>query len=235
MMVFISRINCRCFWISLYVKTEWLIHNVLNNQVFYRGAFSSRARRLAWIPSFSSYWEASGPVIYLRSLGSGRSERLLSRRRSRETEIFERDGEIERDGKGKYETRLGLFSVPPVLSFLLFSLVCFCYLPVSLWFHSFGSCMKAHRTDIAIVQMIVLSDCNLGSYYGSKDSSWLRSFLRQCLMHETTWFLERDTTSNRSNRIRLVKVFKKELNWRMFKYTMSLHILSRFYPYNNVW
>lgn len=91
------------------------VHRLLRNaRILYRdarGAFTLSCSA----PRVDSFLfvilGASGPVIYLRSLSPGRSERLLSRRRSREAEIFERDGEIERDGKGKYETRLGLFSV----------------------------------------------------------------------------------------------------------------------------
>lgn len=127
----------------------------MKTQIFNRnahGAFSNRARRLGANSVLFVIPGASGPVIYFRSLDSGRSERLLSRRRSREVEIFERDGEIERDEKGKYETSRPIFgsSIP---SFLPSSLVCVCYNICQLLFDSipFGFCMKAHRTDITIV------------------------------------------------------------------------------------
>lgn len=106
--------------------TDYYYYIALLGQISLQNATLFRVHALA-PPANSSLFVVLVPLVLAIYLGSGRSERRLSFRRWCE-EIFERDEEIERNGKGEYTKHLDLFSVLRDLS----SLVCFFYLLSSL-------------------------------------------------------------------------------------------------------
>lgn len=85
------------------------------------GAFSSHALAPR---ANSSLFAVLVPLVLAIYLGSGRSERRLSLRRWCE-EIFERDEEIERNGKGKCTKHLSYFRSSATFSRLSVSFICY--------------------------------------------------------------------------------------------------------------